>query len=488
MNASDVAAVLDNAVLGEFGAWQATCPICSDRKATQVYELDGLMVVDRACKCPLKAVRARVLARYAEHYGKELPELLTPSEAKAKTAKAAKTANGPHGSGSAPNGAADPDQPQITATPYRWRAAKLIPPREWLYDRHYIRTFLSCSVSASGVGKSSVSILEAIGMAVGRNLLTGDEFPPLRTWYWNGEDPHEELERRVQAVCLHYGITENDLGGRFFLDSGRNQRIKIVQQHAQGVRINRPVVAATIETLVANQIDAVTFDPFISTHSVPENDNTAIDQVAAEMAGIADAAKCAVEAVHHVRKTNGAEITVEDARGGSALVAKGRSIRVFNTMTVDEASKAGINVNERRLYFRSENGKGNMARPASVADWRRLTSVLLGNETTARPSDEVGVVVAWKWPDAFVGLTADDLKAVQNKVGGGEWRADPRADAWVGHAVAKVLGLDAGDAADGSRIKELLKGWLKSGALKNSDRTDPDTRKKRMFVEVGTWV
>src|SRR4029077_10323121 len=126
------------------------------------------------------------------------------------------------------------------------------------------------------------------------------------------------------------------------------------------------------------------FDPFISTHSVPENDNTAIDQVASEMADIADAANCAVEAVHHVRKTNGAESTAEDARGGSSLVAKGRSIRVFNTMTADEASKAGINVNERRLYFRSENGKGNMVRPASAAHWRYLTNVLLGNGTSSR--------------------------------------------------------------------------------------------------------
>ena len=44
---------------------------------------------------------------------------------------------------------------------------------------------------------------------------------PLRVSYWNGEDPLEETERRVAAICQHYGITENDLGGRPFIDSGR---------------------------------------------------------------------------------------------------------------------------------------------------------------------------------------------------------------------------------------------------------------------------
>ena len=59
MTDADVAAVLDGAVLGEFGVWQGTCPVCSDPKGTQIYARDGRMIVDHACRCSPKAVRAR---------------------------------------------------------------------------------------------------------------------------------------------------------------------------------------------------------------------------------------------------------------------------------------------------------------------------------------------------------------------------------------------------------------------------------------------
>ena len=43
-------------------------------------------------------------------------------------------------------------------------------------------------------------------MASGQNLLGVAAIRPMRVWYWNGEDPQEELERRVLAICLHYNI------------------------------------------------------------------------------------------------------------------------------------------------------------------------------------------------------------------------------------------------------------------------------------------
>ncbi|MGE0660437.1 MAG: AAA family ATPase [Reyranellaceae bacterium] len=377
----------------------------------------------------------------------------------------------------------------VTATPYRWIDPSSIPPRQWLFERHYIRGFVSCTVSASGVGKSSLALLDAVSMASGRNLLTGAAIPARRVWYWNGEDPREELERRVQAICLHYGLTEADLGGRLFLDSGREKRIKVaIDDRRHGITINRPLVASTIETLRHNEIDVLILDPFVSTHGVPENDNGAIDQVATELADIADATNCAVEVVHHVRKTNGAEITAEDARGAVSLIAKARSVRVLNPMTEEEALKANINPAERRMYFRVDpSAKANMAPPTAAA-WRRMASVSLGNGTGSYPADEVGVVTTWEWPDVFAGLTSDDLKAVQNKVASGTWRADARADEWVGKAVAEALDLDLEDDGVRARIRSLLAGWLKSKALKETSRTDAKTRKDRKFVEVGTWA
>lgn len=376
----------------------------------------------------------------------------------------------------------------VTATPWRWIDPAKIPPRQWLFDRHYIRKFVTATVSAAGVGKSSLALLDAVSMASGRNLLTGAPIRPARVWYWNGEDPQEELQRRIAAIMLHYGLTEADLAGRLFVDNGRDTQIKVaIDDRQRGITINRPDVDSLEETIRQNSIDVVILDPFVSIHAVPENDNGAIDQVAKELAAVADRCNCAIETVHHVRKANGAELTAEDARGASSLIGAARSVRVINLMSLDEAAKADINPNERRLYFRIDNGKSNMAPPAAVASWRRLIGVGLGNGTSTYPEDNVGVVTAWSWPDAFKGLTSDDLKAVQNKIAGARWRENSQAKDWVGHAVAEVLDIDMDDPAAKDRVRSLLKGWLKSGALKVASGTDEKSR-SRPYIEVGIWV
>ena len=379
--------------------------------------------------------------------------------------------------------------PLVSATPYRWIDPASIPPRQWLFDRHYIRRFLTATVSGAGVGKSSLALLDAVSMASGRNLLTGAQIRPVRVWYWNGEDPQEELQRRIAAIARHYGLTEADLGGRLFVDSGRNTQIKVALDDRQrGVTINRPTVESATETLLANRIDVSIFDPFVSIHAVAENDNGAIDTVAKELAGIADRCNCSVETIHHVRKSNGAEMTADDARGASSLIGAARSVRVANPMTADEAARADINPAERRLYFRVDGGKANMAPPSAASVWRRLVGVSLGNGTSTYPEDSVGVVTAWAWPDAFKGLTTEDLRAVQAKVAGEKWRADVQAKAWVGRAVAEVLGLDSDSVVDKARIKSLLKTWTANGSLAEVERLDDETRKSRRFVEVGTWA
>src|SRR5918994_130924 len=62
-----------------------------------------------------------------------------------------------------PNGAADfgpepdtePDRQRIRAIPFRWRDPQAIPPRRWLYARHYVRKFVTATVAPGGLGKSS---------------------------------------------------------------------------------------------------------------------------------------------------------------------------------------------------------------------------------------------------------------------------------------------------------------------------------------------
>jgi AAA domain len=374
---------------------------------------------------------------------------------------------------------------KFTPTPFKWRDPSTFPRRQFIYGRHLIRQFLSATVAQGGVGKSSLSIAEIVAMASGRDLLGCLPTKPLRVWYWNGEDPQEEIERRVEAARLHYGIDPAEIEGRLFLDNGRDTEIIIATQTKTGTVIATPVEDALVTALIEGQFDALILDPLVSTHRVSENDNMAIDAVAKTFGRIAGKANVAIEGVHHSRKTGGAAATSEDSRGASAWVDAGRSVRVLNRMSEGEASSAGVNEDERRFYFRSEIDKANLVPPAK-ATWFKLASVPLGNGSGEGVDDQdyVGVATAWTWPDAFEGVTVDDLRRVQDAVAAGRWRENLRSKDWVGVAVANVLRLDIENKAHRAKIIAILKTWIANGMFVVVEGLDSN-RVTRTFIEVG---
>jgi RecA-family ATPase len=307
------------------------------------------------------------------------------------------TSSGTPGTGQTP-------PPLIQAKPFALRDPKTLPRRQWVYGRHLIRKFGSATFAPSGSGKTNTFIVEALAIATGRDLLGITPPKRARVWLWNGEDPYDELERRVGAACLHYKITPEEINGWLFINSGRDSdsRIVIATQSRNGVTIAVPMVEALIQTIRDNKIDVVMIDPFISSHNVTENDNNAIDTVAKTWTGIADVTNIALDLGHHTRKTGGAEVSVEDGRGAVALLNAVRPARVLNVMTEDEAAKAGV-TDGRKRYFRVTDGKNNLALPADKMEWFRSTTINLGNGddpgNLLDRGDDIGVITKWEWPD-----------------------------------------------------------------------------------------
>lgn len=368
----------------------------------------------------------------------------------------------------------------LRATPFILPNSADIPQREWVYGHHLIRKFVSLTVAPGACGKSSLLIADALAMATGRDILGVPVYGgKLNVWLWNLEDPADELTRRIVATAQHYGIVTDNISGRLFVDSGRDQGLCLARQTRDGVEIMEPVAEALVAEIKARQIDVLVVDPFISSHLVSENDNGAIDAVAKQWGAIADRAECAIEIVHHLRKTNGMEANAESARGAVSLVAAARSVRVLNRMTAEEAVKAGLD--NHRGYFRVLDDKNNLAPAADRAEWFKIVPVDLPN------GDSVGVVTRWTWPDPFADVTAGDLLAVQHAIHGKGYRANVQAKEWVGHAIAAVLNLDCDDASDRTRIKTMIKKWMANGALVKCEQTD-ESRKKRPVIEVGVWV
>lgn len=336
---------------------------------------------------------------------------------------------------------------QIKATPFEWCEPSKIPPREWVYGRHLIRRYVSATVAPGGLGKSSLTLVEAVAMVSGKDLLGERPTDQLRVWYWNGEDPADELQRRVMAVALKYDLRRQDIGGRLFINSGRETEIVIAQQNRDGVTVAAPVVEAIKATIRENKIDVLVIDPFVSSHRVSENDNGAIDRVA------------------------------------KTLLSAARSARTLNGMSKEEAERAGVE--NRRMHFRVDNGKANLAPPPEGSTWFKMESVALGNGPLDSDGDYIGVVTPWKWPDPLDGINTKDLRAAQAAVSaGGQWRENAQCKDWVGIPIAEALKLDPSKKPDKDKIRRLLKLWIENGMFVVTQGLD-EHRKPRSFVEVG---
>ncbi len=359
-----------------------------------------------------------------------------------------------------------------------WRDPSAIPPRPWLYGQHLIRKQVSVTVAPGGVGKSSLTICEGLAMASGRDLLGDWTASGLKVWIYNLEDPRDEMNRRIIAAMQHHNVAPEEISGRLFVDTGRERELSTAIQTREGVQIVKPEMEALAQEIEACEIDVLIIDPFVSSHQVGENDNGAIDLVSKEWARLADRCNCAIELVHHTRKTNGEEATTESGRGATALLAAARSGRVLNKMSNDMKAEAGVQ-NDPSTYFAVTRDKANLA-PVGDRVWRRMASVQLSN------GDSVGVAEVWKWPDTFDGVSVADLLAVQHALDGqGRRYSDQAGGEWAGVTVAEVLGFDA--QADRKRIKKIIDTWLKSGALVKGQKTSAQ-RKPVPTVEVGEWA
>lgn len=373
----------------------------------------------------------------------------------------------------------------IRATPFDFGVTPR--PRQWVYGRHYVRQFLSATIAPSKVGKTALIVAEALAMVSGKPLLGVQVKAPRRVWLWNGEDPLEEMQRRVLACMRLHGLTPEDVGDRLFLDSGRHMPIVLAAMERHGAKIAQPVREGVIAELQKNRIDMLSIDPFVSSHKISENDNVAMDLVAKSWAQIADAAACSVDLTHHTRKLGGGatEATIQDSRGASALIAAVRSSRALAKMGKEEAEKSGMEDGWRRL-FRLSDVDMSMALPdPHTENWFELASVDLLNGNDDEPmGDNVGAVRMWAASQAPVEQAVEAQQRALELIAANDWKRNVRAnDGWVGCAIAQAFQIDRGTEAGKREISKILERMFKEKILKEETGVDAQ-RKRKQFVRV----
>lgn len=362
-----------------------------------------------------------------------------------------------------------------------------LPRRKWVYGTAYIREFVTVTASAGGIGKTSLATVEALAIATGKPLLGEAVREQTNVWVLNLEDPLMEMNLRLAAAMEKYKIGYDEIDGKLFMDAEDTMEMILAAEGRDGLIKNDALLEFMTKRIKQLKIGCVIIDPFVSTHLVNENSNASIQAVVSMLRKLARDTGAAIHLIHHVRKGNGEDATIDSVRGAGALIGAARAARVINKVSEEEALSLGVNQDEAKGIFRVDDGKANLAPPAEKAVYRRMVGVELAN------GEWVGVAIEFKLPDVFEGITAKDTRKVQDIVGGAmqnkkPYRQNIQAADWVGHAVGDVLGIDTHTDQGKGRVKRIVKTWIANDVLRMDKIEDERKKREVPIVVVGQWV
>lgn len=355
-----------------------------------------------------------------------------------------------------------------------------IPRVEYVYNHFYAKGYTSVTAAPPKVGKSLLGLIEAVDIATGRGILTGEPQAPQRVYYYNAEDDLNTIHNRVGAILKHYGISQDEIRGRLALESGVGDGGFYIISGQEG-EINEAQFQAMEQACLTHKIDCVILDPLQDLSRSPET-NEVMRLLGGRLRRFAAKCQLAIGLIHHTRKMQaGVKASIDDMRGGSALRGTARFNRLLVPMSEDDAVKAGLN--DHRSHFQVGDIEGNLAPPSSdYAKWYEKVSVIAEN------GESVGVITPWEWPDAFHGLRREDAVAVRNAIG----ECDPPAREhysspdWAGLIVADTLGIPCEEKAERARVKSILNEWIKSGVLSVELWRDPKSRRDVKVILPGS--
>jgi RecA-family ATPase len=219
---------------------------------------------------------------------------------------------------------------------------QLIPPRAWLLGNVFCRRFVSSLFGDGAVGKTALRYAQYLSLAANRSLTGEHVFQRCRVLIVSLEDDVDELRRRILAARLHHKVERHEVRGWLFLSAPGRKGGKLMTIDKLGRPVMAGLAAKLAKTIVERQIDLVALDPFVKAHSVEENSNSAIDEVAQILSELAVTHNIAVDTPHHTAKGRAETGNADGGRGASAMKDAMRLVYTLIPMTQDEAKTFGM--------------------------------------------------------------------------------------------------------------------------------------------------
>jgi hypothetical protein len=337
------------------------------------------------------------------------------------------------------------------------------------------------------VGKTSLTIVEALSIATGMPLLDEEVHDQGNVWLINLEDPRSELNMRVLAAMKHYGLKKDDVYGKLFIDGEDDIKIVMAAEGRDGLVTNDALATYFQEKIISENITTVIVDPFVSVSL--KSTKTAIPAFKSSWpcSGLSLATPIALSrSCITPEREMGRMRHVDSIRGAGSLIGAARTARIINKISVEDAMQLGFPEDQATGMFRVDDAKQNLAAATDKSLYRRIIGVQIAN------GEWIGVCISMKKPDHFDSITTKDAMRVQRVVGkqaeSDPYRENVQSKQWVGVAIAQELGLDIDEQAVKTRVKAIVRTWVKTDVLRIDKVQDGRTGREVPAVFVGKWI
>ena len=251
------------------------------------------------------------------------------------------------------------------------------PPRDWLVRHRLMRKHTTVTAAAPGVGKSTLTIEEAVSLASGKDFLGFGIDRPRRVAVINNEETRDELERRIEATCVRFEVPFPSIAETLYLHSGVDAEKFIVARRGPNESVVVQVRAHQLAKFLRDaEIDLLVIDPFVQVHTVSENVNEEIEQVMMALRDISVSANCALHLVHHTRKppagTSHQAGDIFAVRGGGAIVGDAHFVFTLADMGQADGETLGVADADRKKFIRLDDAKGKLAPPSGALWFERV--------------------------------------------------------------------------------------------------------------------
>lgn len=265
------------------------------------------------------------------------------------------------------------------ASHYRPKSAKEVAARHpavaWLWEGWIPRSMLSLVVAKPGVGKTHWMLDLVRVLQQGRAWPDGQPGPARSNTVWiEGEGISPEVVERGEALGI-------DMEQMYMIEASDGEILDLSSLAWQ---------EEVIETVAAVKPSLVVVDSLSTITPNGQDRSEQVTPLLIWLVGLARWSGAAVALIHHLRKSNGAQmefplISIDDIRGSGQIVAQSRSVIAVNKMSHDLDAPRRLEVLKKTI------SRGATPKPLGMTAMKRPDGLVDRFEYGDAPSIENGV-------------------------------------------------------------------------------------------------